>query len=187
MGQPQLTLGQSEPEAGSAHTRGAKRPGRHQGRNRVALPNASAAVVRVFEHWVDMLDKNPKRCALGPTRRKVIARALELYDEEVVLLAIEGCATDPWHLGDNDHGTEYTDLEMILRDEAHIERFAQRGEDARERADREHAGQEQAARVAAAHAAGGGEAAPTAEQAQAARDRLRDLQRRIASSVGRRG
>ena len=155
-------------------------------RARVALSNASAAVVRVYEHWVDMLGKNPRRCALGPTRRKVIARALELYDEDTILLAVEGCATDPWHLGDNDRGTEYTDLEMILRDEAHIERFAAKGEAVRERAEREHARQQQAAHTAALHKPGDGPVV-TAEEAAAQRDRLRDLQRRIAADVGRRG
>ena len=44
------------------------------------------ATERVFDHWVYMLGKNPRRCALGPARRKVIDRALGLYDEETLLL-----------------------------------------------------------------------------------------------------
>jgi hypothetical protein len=151
----------------------------------MALSNASAAVVRIFDHWVYMLGKNPKRCALGPTRRKVIAKALELYDEDTILLAVEGCATDPWHLGENDRGTEYTDLEMILRDEAHIERFAAKGEVARERAEKEHQRQQQAARAAAQHQVTDAPAV-SPEEAEAQRARLRELQRRIAATVGRR-
>jgi hypothetical protein len=29
-----------------------------------------------------------------------------------------------WHMGDNPRGKRYDDLELILRDSAHIERFA---------------------------------------------------------------
>lgn len=94
---------------------------------------AKAPAVRVFEHWVFMLGKNPKRCALGPKRRKVIEAALALYDEETLRLAIDGCAASEWHAGSNDRGTAYDDIELILRDEAHIERFAQAGERLRER------------------------------------------------------
>lgn len=187
MAQPQLMLIQNAPEV--RHTpRRAKTVGHGlAARSIKALPHATADVVRVFEHWVDMLGKNPKRCALGPTRRKVIARALDLYDEDTVLLAIEGCATSPFHLGENDRGHEYTDLELILRDEAHVEKFAALGEAARERAEQDHQRQIQAQRAAAMQAAGGVADVASAEQAQAARDRLRELQRRIAAEVGVRG
>lgn len=86
------------------------------------------AVQRLFEHWVFMLGKNPKRVALGPERRKVITRALQLYEVEVLEMAIEGCAVSEWHAGENDRGTIYQDIELILRNEAHVERFASLGE-----------------------------------------------------------
>lgn len=98
-----------------------------------AQAHERTATERVFDHWVYMLGKNPRRCALGPTRRKVIDRALGLYDEETLLLAIEGCAASAWHAGANDREREFNDIELILRDEAHIERFAADGEALRER------------------------------------------------------
>lgn len=85
-------------------------------------------VRRIFDHWVFMLGKNPKRVALGPDRRKVITRALQLYDVDVLEMAIEGLAASEWHAGDNDRGAVYQDLELALRNEAHIERFAAKGE-----------------------------------------------------------
>lgn len=91
------------------------------------------AVERVFEHWVFMLHKHPRRTALGPTRRRAIERALALYDEEVLLLAVEGCAASAWHAGENDRGRAFDDLELILRDEPHVERFAEAGERLRDR------------------------------------------------------
>ena len=90
-------------------------------------------VERVFAHWVFMLGKNPRRCALGPTRRKAIAKALALYDEDTLCLAIDGCASSPWHRGENDREREFSDIELILRDEAHVERFAADGERLRAR------------------------------------------------------
>lgn len=85
-------------------------------------------VRRLFDHWVFMLGKNPKRVALGPERRKVITRALQLYDVDVLEMAIEGCAASEWHAGENDRGASYQDIELILRNEAHVERFAALGE-----------------------------------------------------------
>ena len=84
-----------------------------------------------------MLGKNAARTALGPARRRVIDRALGLYDEDTLLLAIEGCAASAWHAGQNDRGRAFNDIELILRDESHVERFAADGEALRERAERE--------------------------------------------------
>ena len=91
------------------------------------------AVERVFEHWVFMLGKHPQRTALGPKRKRAIEGALALYDEEVLLLAIEGCAASAWHAGENDRGRPFDDLELILRDEPHVERFAEAGQRLRDR------------------------------------------------------
>lgn len=123
---------------------------------------------RVFSHWVFMMGKRPGRVAFGPGRRKVVERALALYPEEVVLLAVDGCAASPWHAGENDRATVYTDLELILRDEQHIERFAELGERVHERAARQQA---------AACAQPGADAAPAPDPAQVAahKERIRRL------------
>lgn len=89
---------------------------------------------RVFAHWLTMLGKSPRRCKLGPTRRQAINAALVLYSEDDLLMAIEGCAADPWCAGDNAQRREYTDIEWILRNESSIERFAEAGERLRQRA-----------------------------------------------------
>ena len=110
-----------------------------------------------------MLGKNPTRTALGPTRSKVIRRALELYEEETLRMAIEGCAASAWHAGANDRECAYNDVELILRNEAHIERFAEAGESLRQLALR------RAARQVAKVAQGGAqEAVPLAPRDEAA-------------------
>lgn len=127
------------------------------------------AARRVFEHWVFMLGKDPRRCALGPTRLKAIRRALGIYDVETLELAIEGCAASRWHAGENDRERAFNDIELILRDEAHVERFAEDGERLRERARRM---ADRAPVVAAQPAA-------TAEETAALRERLRNLAARM--------
>lgn len=107
----------------------------------------STPTERIFAHWVLMLGRNPRRCALGPARRKVIDRALGLYDEDTLLLAVEGCAASAWHAGDNDRARAFNDIELILRDEAHVERFAADGEALRERLQRRQQRDAEAAKV----------------------------------------
>lgn len=127
-------------------------------------------VERIFDHWVYMLGKNARRTALGPTRRRAIERALELYDEETLLLAIEGCAASAWHAGENDRRRPFDDLELILRDEAHVERFADWGQRLRDRlAARDEAAQKVAPIVE-----------PDAAAVAAQRERLREAAARIA-------
>lgn len=135
-------------------------------------------VERVFDHWVFMLGKNPKVCALGPKRRQAIDRALRLYDEGVLLLAIEGCAASAWHNGDNDRDRAFNDIELILRDEAHVERFAADGEQLRALAARRAERERQ--RLAAAQAP-----AMQADTVQADEDR--DRLRRLAKAIRDRG
>lgn len=122
------------------------------------------------------MGKRPERTRLGPTRRKALGKALALYDEDTLMLAIEGCAASAFHRGDNDRQTEYCDLELILRDEAHIERFAADGERLRERVAAALAAErrrQQQAQHAPAQAV-------DAVEVQAQRERLRTMAARLA-------
>jgi hypothetical protein len=61
---------------------------------------------------------------LDPKRRGVIERALKLgYDEAACCKAIDGCYSTPYNRGDNDGGTVYDALDLVLRDGTHIDRF----------------------------------------------------------------
>jgi hypothetical protein len=131
-------------------------------------------VERVFEHWVVMLQHSRTRVALGPTRRRAVEKALELYDVETLLMAIEGCASSRWHGGDNDRGRAYNDLTFIVHNEERIERFAAMGEALRLR--------DAAAQRAAVQAAAEPAPAPAdEEQAFVQRARLADLARQLRS------
>ena len=83
-------------------------------------------VQQVFDLWVEYHRSSRK----GPTpvlsdkRRRKIQKALKDYGLQTCLDAIKGCAMSDWHMGDNPRGRRYDDIELILRDSAHIERFA---------------------------------------------------------------
>ena len=90
-------------------------------------PSADAEdIKRVFDHWV-ATHRTPLRGpqpVLSDKRRSKIIRAIADHGVEVCLQAISGCAMSEWHMGDNPRRKRYDDLELILRDASHIERFA---------------------------------------------------------------
>jgi hypothetical protein len=60
---------------------------------------------------------------LDEARRRRINNALKTYPLEDVLDAVEGWRFSPHHCGENDRGTVYNDLDLLLRDAKHIEEF----------------------------------------------------------------
>lgn len=79
-------------------------------------------VAEVFEHWQQTL--NHQKSKLDSKRCNVIKKALKLgYSLEDLKLAIDGCAKSDWHMGKNDRGRRYDDIELIFRDAKHVEQF----------------------------------------------------------------
>lgn len=65
------------------------------------------------------------RSVLDPKRRKIIeARIIEGATVAELQRAIDGCRKSAWHMGENDRSSKYNSIELICRDRAHIERFA---------------------------------------------------------------
>lgn len=75
----------------------------------------------VFEHWRVVL--NHPRAKPTPERKRLIGKWLKIYTLFELQAAITGCSRSPYHMGENDRHTKYDDLELILRDAQHIERF----------------------------------------------------------------
>lgn len=88
---------------------------------------------RIFEHWLAMFGRNPKRCKLGPTRRAAINAALALYDVDQLELAIEGMAADPLERCPASMAEVMRDVEWLFAKESRIERWCEAGEALRER------------------------------------------------------
>ena len=81
-------------------------------------------IQEVFNYWVDQtwIKRGPRPKLTDPRWRK-IALAIYEYGLEEAKMAIRGCTLSPFHMGDNKMRRRYTDIELVLRDAAHIERF----------------------------------------------------------------
>ncbi len=77
----------------------------------------------VFEHWCAVMEKGDRAKFKGKRRRAVLARLKDGYSPEDLMAAVDGCAKTPHNMGQNDRGERYDDLELICRDETHVERF----------------------------------------------------------------
>lgn len=84
-------------------------------------------VVDVFNFWVEMLRSGDGRRGpkpvLSPKRERKIRQALTWYGVEACRQAIQGCSMSEFHMGKNPSGRRYDDIELILRDPEHVERF----------------------------------------------------------------
>lgn len=81
----------------------------------------SSDVREVFEHWQTRM--NHPKAKLDNSRRGKIKAALKTYPKDDLIQAIDGCAKSTFHMGQNDKGTVYDGLDLILRNADHIEKF----------------------------------------------------------------
>lgn len=89
-----------------------------------------AGATRVFDAWVEGRAELARRTArrvgtvsLDSKRMNLIKRALSDYPIDEVLDAVRGWLNSPYHCGRNDQRKVYNDLDLLLRDASHIERF----------------------------------------------------------------
>lgn len=76
----------------------------------------------VFSAWVGSTGKT--RSALDAKRRRLIrSRLNDGYTVDDLRLAVTGWQFSPHHRGENDRGTVYNDLGLILRDADHVDAF----------------------------------------------------------------
>jgi len=83
----------------------------------------------VFGRWVKPRERHhptgPKP-RLDQRRRKAIhERLAEGWDVDTLCLAVEGIWMAAWNLGQNDRGTEYTDITVALKNSQNIEKFSE--------------------------------------------------------------
>jgi len=102
------------------------------------LQHSTDPVRRIFEHWLFMLGRSPRRCKLGPTRRAAINAALAIgYDEDTLLLACEGMACVSFEGKPESMREAMIELEWFLAREARVERAVRYGEALRDSAARQ--------------------------------------------------
>ncbi|CAB3758500.1 hypothetical protein [Paraburkholderia humisilvae] len=78
-------------------------------------------VTKIFVYWQERMCS--PRSSLSDKRRRLILSALRQHTPADLCRAIRGCSKDAWHMGMNDRGRAFNSIELILRDEQHIEQF----------------------------------------------------------------
>lgn len=73
----------------------------------------------VFHHWQKVHGHPDSK--LSDSRRKLIRKALATYTVDQLCESISGYKNSAWHMGQNDRGTVYDSLELMLRDAQRIE------------------------------------------------------------------
>jgi hypothetical protein len=74
----------------------------------------------VFSHW-QKIHEHPQ-AKLDTKRRSLITRRLHEFTYEQLCESISGYKLSPFHNGENENGTAYDSIELMLRDVAHVER-----------------------------------------------------------------
>jgi hypothetical protein len=79
-------------------------------------------VEEVFGYWQSFLN-HPKAKLTSERQRAIMGRLKEGYSVEDIKRAINGCKTSSWHMGINDRGQAYNDIELICRNGTKLEKF----------------------------------------------------------------
>lgn len=77
---------------------------------------------RVFAYWQKVM-QHPKAKLDRKRRQKIRDRLKDGYSTDDLMRAIDGCKRSPHHMGQNDRGTVYDDIELICRDAPHVDKF----------------------------------------------------------------
>jgi len=83
------------------------------------------AVYEVYEHWLSVMEK-PRAFLTDARKRKILKRLSEGYSVQDLKDAIDGCRASAFHMGENERGTIYNDLELICRNGQKVESFIAR-------------------------------------------------------------
>lgn len=104
-----------------------KGPGKvREGREGKGKERGDPRVTEVFEHWREKMQKNAAAKLTDDRRAKVLARLREGYTVDDIKRAIDGCASSPHHMGENESRTRYDDLTLICRSGSKLEGFRDR-------------------------------------------------------------
>lgn len=82
------------------------------------------SVSEIFEYWKQVMES--PRSKIDDKRTKAIKARLKDYSVEYIKLAIDGCSLTDWNMGrsEKSNGKKYNDIELICRDNTHLDDFA---------------------------------------------------------------
>lgn len=87
-----------------------------------ASPTGGTEIQQVFDAWIASTGRT-SRTVLDAKRQRRIRNALKVYSVEELVDAVDGWRFSPHHRGENDSGTVYNDLELLLRSSQQVEKF----------------------------------------------------------------
>lgn len=82
---------------------------------------SESEIKEVFDFWVSTFKKRVS--ALDHKRSVAIGNAIYLFGIDNCKDAIRGCTYSDFHMGRNAANKVYNEIELILRDAEHVERF----------------------------------------------------------------
>lgn len=77
----------------------------------------------IFEYWIETFNKKGTVKLTDKRKKNIHARLKEGYTLEDIKGAIWGCSMSEYHMGKNDSGTVYDDIELICRSGEKLEKF----------------------------------------------------------------
>ncbi len=89
------------------------------------LKDLSSNVVSIFDYWVLVMQKNAITKLTAKRKTNVTNRLKDGYTVEQIKSAIDGCKSSSFHMGANNDGKVYDDLELICRTGEKLEGFAE--------------------------------------------------------------
>lgn len=93
-------------------------------RKQEALPKLDDTIADVFDYWKVVMGKNNASILTKARAKNIRARLDEGYTPEQIKQAIYGCSITPFNMGQNENNKRYNDIELICRDGAKLEGFA---------------------------------------------------------------
>lgn len=96
-------------------------------------PSPAGPVETVFNAWVESTGRTGRTRLDSKRRSRIRGRLREGFPVEDLVDAVRGWKHSPFHRGENETGTLYTELDVLLRDAQQVEKFrdlerASRGE-----------------------------------------------------------
>jgi hypothetical protein len=86
-------------------------------------PNHARAEMRqVFDAWIASTGRTT-RTVFSAERQRIIRNALKVFPLVDLLDAVDGWRFSGHHRGENDSSTVYNDIELLLKDAKHVEKF----------------------------------------------------------------
>jgi len=101
----------------------------HTDRRKAQERARAAAAQVVFRYWAERVGKDPKRTVFDAKRRtRLMARLKENHDNVAELLSVvDAAVTDEFHMGNNDRGTQFLEIQTLFRDRESVEKLAPKG------------------------------------------------------------